>query len=288
MELRVLRYFLMVAREENITKAAALLNVTQPTLSRQLMQLEDELGVTLFHRGKYSVSLTEDGMLLRRRAQELISLSDKTVEELTHAHEVLSGEISVGSGETSGIGFITEKMCSFQEKHPKIRFSVFSGVADEIKEKLEKGLLDIGVLSEPVDITRYEFIRLPLKEKWGLLTRKDSPLADREYVTPQDLVDTPLIMVRRELVRNELASWFGPVFDKLDVRATCDLLFNYATMIRSGIGSALTLDIGAIYDDLVSVPIQPPIETGLVLVWKKNQMLPESARRFIEFIKETL
>lgn len=288
MELRVLRYFLMVAREENITKAAALLNVTQPTLSRQLMQLEDELGVKLFHRGKYSITLTEDGMLLRRRAQELISLSDKTVEELTHSNEVLSGEIAVGSGETSGMGFIAEKMRLFQEEHPKVRFSVFSGIADEIKEKLEKGLLDIGVLSEPVDITRYEFIRLPLKEKWALLTRQDSPLAQKEYVTPQDLIDTPLIMVRRELVRNELASWFGPAFDKLDIRATCDLLFNYATMIRSGVGSALTLDIGAIYDDLVSIPLQPAMETGLVLVWKKNQLLPESARRFIEYVKSTI
>lgn len=150
MELRVLKYFLMVAREENITKAAQLLHVTQPTLSRQLMQLEEELGVQLFHRGKHNVTLTEDGMLLRRRAQELVFLSEKTKMELQHKEEMPTGEIAIGCGETKSMAALSEKMVSFRQKYPLVQFSIYSAIADDIKERLEKGLLDMGLLVEPV------------------------------------------------------------------------------------------------------------------------------------------
>ena len=166
MEPRVLKYFLMVAREENITKTAQLLHVTQPTLSRQLMQLEEELGVQLFHRGKHNVTLTEDGMLLRRRAQELVSLSEKAKMELQHKEEMPTGEIAIGCGETKSMAALSEKMVSFRQKYPLVQFSIYSAIADDIKERLEKGLLDMGLLVEPVDISKYEFIRLPLKEQW--------------------------------------------------------------------------------------------------------------------------
>lgn len=177
MEFRVLKYFLMVAREENITKAAALLHLTQPTLSRQLMQLEAELGVKLFHRSKHSIILTEDGMLLKRRAQEIISLSDKTVQELSHKEDVLSGEIAIGCGETKNMLFLSEQIRKFRQKYPLVQFSIHSAIADDIKERIEKGTLDIGLLMEPVDVGKYKFIRMPQKEKWGILVRKDSELA---------------------------------------------------------------------------------------------------------------
>lgn len=165
MELRVLKYFLMVTREENITKAAALLHLTQPTLSRQLMQLEEELGVKLFYRSKHSIILTEDGMLLKRRAQEIVSLSHKTVQELSHKKDVLSGEIAIGCGETKGMLFFSEQIRKFQHKYPLVQFSIHSAIADDIKERIEKGILDIGLLMEPVDVGKYEFIRMPQKEK---------------------------------------------------------------------------------------------------------------------------
>ena len=164
-EIRVLKYFLMVAREENITKAAVLLHLTQPTLSRQLMQLEEELGVKLFHRSKHSIVLTEDGMLLKRRAQEIVSLSHKTVQELSHKEDMLSGEIAIGCGETKGMLFLSEQIRKFQQKYPLVQFSIHSAIADDIKERVEKGILDIGLPMEPADVGKYEFIHMPQKEK---------------------------------------------------------------------------------------------------------------------------
>lgn len=222
MELRVLKYFLMAAREENITKAAALLHLTQPTLSRQLMQLEEELGVKLFHRSKHRIILTEDGMLLKRRAQEIILLSDKTVQELSHKKDVLSGEIAIGCGETKNMKFLSEQIRKFQQKYPLVQFNIHSAIADDIKERIEKGILDIGLLMEPVEVGKYEFIRMPQKEKWGILVRKDSELAAKEGIHPKDLVEAPLIMVKRELVKNELASWFGDYYEEIQIAATGD------------------------------------------------------------------
>lgn len=164
MELRVLRYFLTVAREENITRAAALLHVTQPTLSRQLMQLEDELGVKLFHRSRYRIVLTDDGMLLRQRAQEIVALAEKTEREFMREEGILSGEISIGCGETRNMTFLSRRMVTFRQVHPMVQFSIYSANADDIKDRLEKGILDLGLLAEPVDIGRYEFIRMPSRE----------------------------------------------------------------------------------------------------------------------------
>lgn len=287
MELRVLKYFLMVAREENITKASQLLHITQPTLSRQLMQLEEELGVKLFQRGKYSMRLTEDGMLLKRRAQELIELSDKTVQELSHQGEELIGEIAIGCGETKNMTVLAEKIKAFRQQHPQVQFNIYSAVADEIKEKLEKGLLDMGLLTEPVDIGKYEFIRMPLKERWGVLVRKDSPLAALSEVRPQDLVNVPLIMVKREQVRSELGSWFGDYYEQLQIAATYNLILNAAAMVKCGVGCALCFDLSNVDEELRFVPLSPTLATGSVLVWKKNQLLPEATARFLQYIKNS-
>ena len=286
MEFRVLKYFLMVAREENITKAAALLHLTQPTLSRQLMQLEEELGVKLFHRSKHSIILTEDCMLLKRRAQEIVSLSDKTVQELSHKEDVLSGEIAIGCGETKNMLFLSEQIRKFRQKYPLVQFSIHSAIADDIKERIEKGILDIGLLMEPVDVGKYEFIRMPQKEKWGILVRKDSELAAKESINPKDLTNVPLIMVKRELVKNELASWFGDYYEGLQIAATYNLILNAASMVERGVGVALCFDLGAaFYEDLCFIPLAPTLETGSVLVWKKNQTLGAATSQFMRFLK---
>lgn len=167
MELRVLRYFLAVAQEENITKAAALLHLTQPTLSRQLMQLEEELGTKLFRRSQYQVILTEGGMLLRRRAQELVELADKTEREFSRRDTELSGEIAIGCGESRSMTFLSQRICSFRKLHPQVQFRIYSAAADDVKERIENGLLDMGLLAEPVDISRYAFQRMPQKDRGG-------------------------------------------------------------------------------------------------------------------------
>lgn len=286
MEFRVLKYFLMVAREENITKAAALLHVTQPTLSRQLMQLEEELGVKLFHRSKHSIILTEDGLLLKRRAQELVSLSDKTIQELSHKDDVLSGVIAIGCGETKSMIFLSEQIRNFQQKYPLVQFNIHSAIADDIKERIEKGILDMGLLTEPVDVGKYEFIRMPHKERWGVLIRKDSVLAEKEFIRPEDLLGIPLLMVKRELVKNELASWFGDYYEELQVAATYNLIINAAAMVKGGVGTALCFDLEAnFYEDLRFVPLAPVLTTGSVLVWKKNQAHGAVTSHFIDFIK---
>ena len=288
MELRVLNYFLMVAREGNITRAAQLLHVTQPTLSRQLMQLEEELGVQLFHRGKHSVSLTEEGMLLRRRAQELVSLSEKAKIELQRKQEMPAGEIAIGCGETKSMSLLSVKMVSFRQKYPLVQFSIYSAIADDIKDRIEKGLLDMGLLVEPVDISKYEFIRLPVRERWGVLVREDSPLAEKDCVAPEDLREVPLLMVQREQVKNELANWFGETYDQLEIAAYYNLIVNAAFMVERGLGVAICFDLGAVFENLRFIPLSPRMETGSVLVWKKNQTLSSAQMRFIQHVRNTI
>lgn len=288
MELRVLNYFLTVAREENITRAAQLLHVTQPTLSRQLMQLEEELGVQLFHRGKHSVSLTEEGMLLRRRAQELVSLSEKAKIELQCKQEMPAGEIAIGCGETKSMSLLSVKMVSFRQKYPLVQFSIYSAIADDIKDRIEKGLLDMGLLVEPVDISKYEFIRLPVRERWGVLVREDSPLAEKACVAPEDLREVPLLMVQREQVKNELANWFGETYDQLEIAAYYNLIVNAAFMVERGLGVAVCFDLGAVFENLRFIPLSPRMETGSVLVWKKNQTLSSAQMRFIQHVRNTI
>ena len=289
MELRVLQYFLVVAREENITKAASLLHITQPTLSRQLMSLEEELGVKLFRRGKHSIVLTEDGMLLRRRAQEIVDLAEKTAKELMHGEEAVSGEISIGCGETQNMKPLAEIMASFQQKYPDVSFHIYTAIADDVKERLENGTLDMGLLLEPVEISRYHYVRMPLKEKWQVLMRRDSRLAKREKIRPEDLVGVPLIMARRQSVRNQLENWFGYDREKLRIVSTCNIShYNQSVMVESGIGVPLVMDFSCNQETLCMRPFDPKIESGCVLVWKKNLALSPVLKRFIEYTKEYL
>ncbi len=285
MELRVLRYFLAVAREENITRAAALLHVTQPTLSRQLMQLENELGVRLFRRSQYHVVLTEDGMLLRRRAQEIVELADKAQRELQHAEAELTGEIAIGCGETVAMNFLSAHIRAFRQRHPQVQFRIYSAMADDVKERIEKGLLDMGLLTEPVDIGRYAFLRTPQKDRWGVLLPKDHPLARQPYVTPGDLLGLPLLLSSRASVRNELAGWFGEVYDRVEVAATFNLVLNAANMVRNGVGVALCFDLGNLSDEVTFRPLSPALETGTVLAWKKDQTDSPAVEQFLQAVR---
>lgn len=286
MELRVLRYFQMVAREENITRAAQFLHVTQPTLSRQLMQLEDELGTKLFKRKNHSIFLTEDGMRLKKRCKDILELADQIDREFKGKQDGgISGKITIGSAETKSIADIAKVMEKFQEDNPLVQYEIYTANADDVKEKIENGTVDVGVLSEPVDISKFNFIRMNKKERWGILTRNDSDLAGKEYIEPKDLTGIPLIMVKRELVKNELGSWFGEYFDGLDIAAEYNLLNNAAILAQNNIGSVLCFDIGADYDNLKFIPLNPEVKTGFVLVWRKNQTLPEAVSEFIKKMK---
>lgn len=286
MELRVLRYFQMVAREENITRVAQLLHVTQPTLSRQLLQLEDELGTKLFKRKNHSIFLTEDGMRLKKRCKDILELADQIDREFAGKQDGgISGKITIGSAETKSIADIAKVMEKFQEDNPLVQYEIYTANADDVKEKIENGTVDVGVLSEPVDISKFNFIRMNKKERWGILTRNDSDLAGKEYIEPKDLTGIPLIMVKRELVKNELGSWFGEYFDGLDIAAEYNLLNNAAILAQNNIGSVLCFDVGADYDNLKFIPLNPEVKTGLVLVWRKNQTLPEAVSEFIKKMK---
>ena len=281
-----MRYFLLVAREENITKAAELLHVTQPTLSRQLMQLEKELGTKLFHRGQHSISLTDDGMLLKRRAQELVDLADKTEQEFIKSEGTLTGELSIGSGETLSMHTLSQWIASFRKENPLIQYDIYSATADEIKDRIEKGILDMGLLVEPVDVSKYEFIRMPLKERWGVLTQVDSALARREYAAPEDLAHIPLLIAKRNQVQDALRGWFGTQFESLEIIGTYNLLYNAAVMVKNGVASALATEHDRMYEGLRFIPLRPTLERGAVLAWKKHSAWSPAAVQFFAHVQK--
>lgn len=288
MEIRALRYFLTVASEENITKAAQSLHVTQPTLSRQMKQLEEEMGVKLFTRGKHSVTLTQEGVMLRRRAQEITALADKIKTDIVQPQETLTGEIVIGCGETANVHDLAKAIESFKKIYPRVHFYIYTATADDAKAGIERGIIDIGILMEPVEIARYNFIRMRQREQWGVLTRLDSPLAKKEYVTPGDLSGVPLIIPHRAIVRGEIANWFGDSFDEINITASFTLMYNAAIMVKNGIGSALGIRLESRYDSLCFIPLYPTLDFGALFVWKKNYLQSAAAVKFIEHCKKYL
>ena len=285
MELRVLRYFLAVAGEENISKAAELLHVTQPTLSRQIMDLEEELGKRLFLRGGRRMTLTEEGMFLRKRAQEIVALADRTVEEFRAAEEEVSGDVHIGGGETRAMRLIAGAARRLFSAHPHIAYHLFSGNAAEVMEKLDGGLVDFGVFVGPADLSRYEYVRLPVRDVWGVLMRSDNPLAGKAALNPSDVAALPLFCSRQHLVANEISSWMGELSDSLNVLGTYNLLYNASVMVEEGMGCALCLD-GIVRCEaggtLCFRPLEPRLEVGLVVAWKKYQVFSRAAERFLE------
>lgn len=288
MELRVLRYFLTVVREESITKASEVLHITQPTLSRQLSQMEEEVGVKLFERGSRRITLTNEGILLRRRAEEILQLVDKTEKELIEQEEQVEGKIAIGCGEISSVQLLPELFRTFREKHPRVSFDIFTATADLVKEQMDKGLLDIGLLLEPVDIEKYDFIRLDMKENWVVLMRPDDPLTQKECVTAKDLSALPLILPRRMSVQSELASWFGDYYEKLNVVFTSNLSTNAAIMVSNGLAYSMVIEGAIPFWDQSKItyrPLSPALTATSVLAWKRGQPFGLAATKFIEHIR---
>lgn len=285
MELRVLRYFVAVAREESITGAAESLHVTQPTLSRQLMELEEELGKKLFIRGSRKLTLTDEGVLLKKRAEEIIELVEKTETEITTSDEIINGDIYIGGGETDAMRIIAQTAKRLQMEYPNIRYHIFSGNADDVTERLDKGLLDFGILIEPADIRKYEYIKLPATDIWGLLMRKDSPLASCDTIKPEDLWNIPLLCSRQSMVGKEISDWIGLDYDKLNIVTTYNLVYNASLMVEEGIGYALSLDklLNTTGNSVLCFkPLEPKLEVGLNIVWKKSQVFSKAAKKFLE------
>lgn len=288
MELRVLRYFLAVTREQTISGAAQYLHVSQPSLSRQLMDLEQELGQQLFVRGNRRITLTEAGELLRRRANELVLLADKTETELRSMQEVVAGDVSIGGGETEAMRLIARAARDLQADHPHICYHLYSGNADDVTERLDKGLLDFGLLIEPFDKQKYDFIRLPVFDRWGVLMRRDSPLSDRQTICPADLHDLPLIISRQSMVLHELSGWFDCPMEELHIAATYNLLFNASLMVEEGVGYALCLDhlVHTGPDSALCFrPLSPTLQAGIGIVWKKYQVFSKAAAKFLAHIQ---
>lgn len=288
MEVRVLRYFLTVVREESITHAAEALHITQPTLSRQLAQLEDEVGVKLFHRGTRRIVLTNEGMLLRRRAEEIVALVDKTEEELSEREEMVDGKITIGCGELAAVRLLPGLFETFSKKHPLVSYDLFTANADSVKEQMDRGLVDLGLLLEPIAVEKYDFIRLPTVERWVVLMRPDDPLAQQEAVTARDLEQLPVILPRRLNVQNELASWFGDGFDRLHVLFTSNLSTNSAVMVHQGLAYSLVIEGAVPFWDPSQItyrPLQPELTATSVLAWKKQQPFSLAATKFIEHTK---
>lgn len=291
MELRVLRYFLVVAREQNITKAAEVLHITQPTLSRQLKELEEELGKVLLIRGNKNVSLTEDGMLFRKRAEEIVELSDKTIQEMKGNHDEVAGEVFIGSGETEGLKPVIHVMQELKKRYPKISFHINSGDKTDLLDKLDKGLLDFGVFLEPVDKVKYNYLKLPSKDTIGILARKDSSLAKKKVISKKDLVALPLIMSRQLREDSSLLRWLDVSFDNLNIVATYNLVYNASLMVEEGLGYAITLDklVNTTGNsNLCFIPLYPKMTVDMYLMWKKMQIFSKASEKFLEDMERKL
>jgi len=284
-----LRYFLTVAREGNITKAADVLHVTQPTLSRQLKDLEQELGKKLFIRSSHSIILTDEGMLLRNRAEEIVNMVDKLEAEFSSMEETIGGDIYIGGGETEAMKHIARVAKDVQVRYPNIRYHLYSGNEEDITERLDKGLLDFGILIQPADISKYNYLNIPAKDVWGVVMRRDSPLALKESIQAADLLNAPLICSRQAMKqtfsKNEFSDWFGEDFHKLNIVTTYNLAYNAAIMVEEGIGYAITLDKivnTSTNSNLCFRPLQPRLESGLNIVWKKHHVLSAAADAFLK------
>ena len=293
MEIRVLRYFLAVSREGSITAAANYLHLTQPTLSRQLKDLEEELGQTLLIRKSHRVTLTPEGMLLRKRAEEIIAMVDKTQSEFVSLGNTVSGNVYIGGGETRVMKEIATVIRDIQTAFPAIHFHLYSGNAEDVTERLDKGLLDFGVLIQPADLSRYQSLQLKGKDQWGVLMPKDSPLAAKKAIKKEDLLDLPLICsrqaIRRHINGNAFSHWFGEDFERLNIVSTFNLIYNAALLVEAGAGYAISLD--GLTDTsrdsaLCFRPLSPRLESRLAIVWKKDQVFSPAAQLFLDRITD--
>lgn len=291
MELRVLQYFLAVTREQSISGAAEALHLSQPTLSRQLKELEDELGKQLFIRGSRRITLTEEGMILRKRAEEVVELIQKTEQEIAINNNVIAGNVYIGSGETDAVRYIAKAAWELQNEYPDIRCHISSGDTTDILDDLDKGLIDFGLIFGVVDTAKYEYISFPVTDMYGILMRKDSPLAEKERICPEDLWDKPLMCNRNTKDGDAVTTWLQRNLSEVNVVSTYTLLFNASLMVEEGIGYAFALDkIICITDksNLCFRPLSPSLHVGMSLIWKKYQFFPKAAAKFLEKFQEVI
>ena len=293
MELRVLQYFLAVAREQSISGAAESLHLSQPTLSTQLKNMEEELGKQLMIRGtkgSRKIVLTEEGMILRKRAEEILELVKKPEREIPLSDEQVAGDVYIGTGETDTVRIVARTIRTLQKEHPDIRFHISSGNSVYVMEQLDRGLIDFGILYDSQNLSKYDSVKIPDKDIWGVLMRRDSPLAQKDYIEPQDLWDKPLILSRQAAKGSQLADWMQKDFSKLTIAATYNLLFNGSLMVDEGVGYAVCLDkiINTSGTNLCFRPLKPRIEAEAYLVWKKYQIFPKASGIFLERLQKAL
>jgi DNA-binding transcriptional LysR family regulator len=287
MELRVLRSFLAVAREQSISGAARTLHLTQPTLSRQIMELEEEVGALLFRRGNRKITLTEQGMLMRKRAEQMLELEHKTKEEVAAGEEAVSGAIYIGAGESHAFRALAHSIHNLIGQYPDVQFNLYSGNAEDVIERLDKGLLDFGLFIEPYDLTKYDYLRLPAVDTWGVLMRRGCPLAAKDAIEAEDLWNLPLINSRQALKGGLLSSWLRIDTAKLRLVGTYNLLFNAALMVEAGTGYAICLDgiINTTDSDLCFRPLKPVLESNVNLAWNKYQVFSKPSGLLLERVR---
>lgn len=291
MELRVLQYFLAVTREQSISGGAESLHLSQPTLSRQLKDLEDELGKQLFIRGNRKITLTEEGMILRKRAEEVIDLITKTKHEISITDDVIAGDVYIGAGETDAVRYLARAARELQKEYPDVHYHISSGDTTDVLESLDKGLIDFGLLFSTIDTSKYEYLSFPVFDSYGILMRKDSPLAGKEKICPEDLWDKPLIFNRNTHDGDILTSWLKKSRSEIQVISTYNLLFNASLMVEEGLGYAFA------FDKIINVSgnsslcfrlLDPPLHTGMSLIWKKYQVFPKAAQKFLAKFQQLL
>lgn len=293
MELRVLNYFLAIAREQSIVHAAETLHLSQPTLSTQIKGLEEELGKQLLIRGtkgSRKVTLTEEGMILRKRAEEILDLVRRTENEITMSDDIIMGDVYIGTGETDGIRVIAKAAQALQSQHPGIHYHISSGNAAYVFEYLDKGLIDFGIVFGDVDLTKYNALETAYSETWGVLMRRDSALADRETISPDDLKDKPLILSQQESQGGSLTQWIGSEPSDLNIIATYNLLYNASLLVDEGLGYAIGYDkiINTSGSRLCFRPLKPKLENKMSIIWKKYQLFSKPAEKFLEVLRDLL
>ena len=288
MELRLLRYFLTVAKEQSFTKAAEQLHITQPTLSRQMAAFEEELGVTLFIRSGKKISLTDEGILLKRRALEILNLEERMLEELKGKEEVVEGTVTIGCGEFAAVETLAKICKTYKEKYPLVQIVLHTATADAVYEMMNKGLVDIALFMEPVDTEGLDYIRITDCDHWCVGMRPDDPLAEKEFIKKEDLIEKPLILPERMNVQSELANWFGKDFSKLQIAFTSNLGTNAGVMAANGLGYPISIEGAATKywreDILVQRRIFPEITTSTVIAWRRNIPYSLAVRKMIEEI----
>lgn len=288
MEIRVLRYFVEAAKERSMTGASRKLHVTQPTLSKQIKELEEELGQKLFIRGNYNIHLTPEGEILYKRALDILEMVDLTTSEFASMNEFNGGDIYIGCAESEGITLLAKAAKKLQAKQDNLHFHMYSGNAETVCERLDKGLLDLAVVVQNIDLSKYSYLDLSIKDTWGLIMRKDSPMVSKAKIPIENLIGIPLI-VSRQGVTNEMPEWLQKNYDRLNIVATYDLIFNASILVREGVGYALGFDklVNTGAESIVCFrPIEPTITSPMRLIWRKEQQFSRAAELFLEKVRD--